>query len=539
LIPHCAFVKPLQTSSFKFSCGAVIWSALVLANLLISCSGSEKEPETKIVLLAGKKSHGPGTHEYIKTVRLIKAMLDRSPNLPNVSTEIYYGGWPEDAATLDDADLILTISDGRDGPLFSPVPFMTEERMAVIRKQMNRGCGLALIHFSTFASDHFGSDILEWSGGYFDWQGDDGERKWYSAIETLKSEVHLNRDHEISNGISQTFTLEDEFYYKIRFKDNDSRLTPLLEVPELETVQDMGKVVAWCVERSDGGRGFATTTGHFFYNWQNPEYRTLMLNAIAWSAGLDVPDAGVKSDYFTDAQVTDILFGKSSKALILTGNNHPAHDWQMTTPVIRQALEAGGVLHVDVSTDIEDLHYYDLSDYDLLVMNYCNWEDSVGLSSNSKDAFSSYVSGGGGLVLVHFSNGAFHSSLPGASASDWPEYRRICRRVWDHDADSGHDEYGKFRVSPTNFQHPITRGMQSFETEDELYYNQKGELPIEPLLVARSSDTGDDQPLAWAYTYGDGRVFQTVLGHDVKSLGTPEVQALLTRGALWTMDKLQ
>jgi len=81
--------------------------------------------------------------------------------------------------------------------------------------------------------------------------------------------------------------------------------------------------------------------------------------------------------------------------------------------------------------------------------------------------------------------------------------------------------------------------MQSFETEDELYYNQKGTLPIEPLLVARSNDTGDDQPLAWAYTYGDGRVFQTVLGHDVKSLGTPEVQALLTRGALWTMDKLQ
>ena len=159
-----------------------------------------------------------------------------------------------------------------------------------------------------------------------DLAGDDGERNWYSAIETLKSEVELNRDHEISNGISQSFTLEDEFYYKIRFKDNDSRLTLLLEVPELETIQDKGKVVAWCVERTDGGRGFATTTGHFFDNWQNHEYRTLMLNAIAWSAGLDVPDAGVKSDYFTDAEVTDILFGKSSKALILTGNNHPAHD---------------------------------------------------------------------------------------------------------------------------------------------------------------------------------------------------------------------
>ena len=153
---------------------------LGLVAFLLLGMGCAQNPEvqehTKIVLLAGKKSHGPGDHEYIKTVRLIKVLLDEAPNLKNLYTEIHYNGWPEDVTTLDDADLILTISDGRDGPLYSPVPFMTEERMAVMRKQMDRGCGLALIHFSTFASDHFGGDILEWSGGYFDWQGDDGER---------------------------------------------------------------------------------------------------------------------------------------------------------------------------------------------------------------------------------------------------------------------------------------------------------------------------------------------------------------------------
>ena len=142
-------------------------------------------------------------------------------------------------------------------------------------------------------------------------------------------------------------------------------------------------------------------------------------------------------------------------------------------------------------------------------------------------------------MIIHFANGAFHRSLPGAASSDWPEYRSICRRVWDHDANSGHDKYGNFAVAPTEIQHPITSGINSFETEDELYYNQQGELPIEPLLVARSKDTGNNEPMAWAYFYGEGKVFQTVLGHDFKSLSTSEVQRLLNRAALWTMGKLE
>jgi type 1 glutamine amidotransferase len=59
------------------------------------------------------------------------------------------------------------------------------------------------------------------------------------------------------------------------------------------------------------------------------------------------------------------------------------------------------------------------------------------------------------------------------------------------------------------------------------------------LLTARSKNTGEDEPMAWAYTYGKGKVFQTVLGHDVKSLSSPEVQKLLNQGSLWIIDKLE
>ena len=68
-------------------------------------------------------------HEYLKTVRLLKVMLDEAANLEGIETNIVYDGWPEDEAVLDDADLVMTISDGQDGHIGYLVPFMEEDRM--------------------------------------------------------------------------------------------------------------------------------------------------------------------------------------------------------------------------------------------------------------------------------------------------------------------------------------------------------------------------------------------------------------------------
>ncbi|HSJ68184.1 MAG TPA: ThuA domain-containing protein, partial [Anditalea sp.] len=299
-----------------------------------------------------------------------------------------------------------------------------------------------------------------------------------------------------------------------------------------------GNAVAWAVERKDGGRGFSTTMGHAHSNWEIDDFRKLILNGIVWAAGVEVPSKGVDVKYYTDREVTKHLFDKSSKALILTGNNYPGHPWEETTPLIKEAIEERSPIHVDVSYNIEDLGQYKLEDYDLLILNYANWEDPTGLSEASKKAFTNYLSGGGGLMVIHFANGAFHYSLPGAEESDWPEYREIVRRVWDHHSDSEHDNYGKFTVNITSHQHPITSGIDDFETMDELYFNQKGEKPITPLLSGKSEITGDEEPLAWIYNYGEGKVFQTVLGHDEKSFQSPEFRKILRNAAMWTGGQL-
>ena len=120
-----------------------------------------------------------------------------------------------------------------------------------------------------------------------------------------------------------------------------------------------------------------------------------------------------------------MLFKKSRKALILTGDNIEAHEWPKTTAALQTLFENKSPFHIDVSTDIEDLGQYNLNDYDLLVLNYCNWNHPKPLSDLSKKSFIDYLSSGGGLMILHFSNGAFHFSLPDAPDTDWPEFRAI------------------------------------------------------------------------------------------------------------------
>ncbi len=49
----------------------------------------------------------------------------------------------------------------------------------------------------------------------------------------------------------------------------------------------------WC--RADGGRGFACTGPHFHASFGNDDLRRLVLNAILWTANIEVPQGGVQS----------------------------------------------------------------------------------------------------------------------------------------------------------------------------------------------------------------------------------------------------
>ena len=507
--------------------------ALVLTGVSLGTAAPKK-----IVLIAGPKSHGPvgnGIHDYSWSAKLLKAMLEHSSIKSQVRVEIAFDGWPRQSDALDDADTIMILSDGRDGDLFSEAPHLASpERVRKVARQMKRGCGLITFHFATFTPERYSRDILDWCGGYFQWE-QNGKRDWYSAITTLESEVQLPApNHPIARGLA-SFRLRDEFYYNLRFAA-DGSVVPIARVPALKGRAPDGDVVAWAKERPDGGRGFGTTCGHFYDNWKNPSFRKLILNAIAWTAHVEVPANGVEAPFFSHDEL-DHLLEKPLRTLILTGNEaHRWHHWEKSTEAILREMKRDPRLRLEVIHDPEDFARKDLREYAVILLNnYANWHDPRPLSEPARQAFLDFVRSGGGVIIIHFANGAWHYSLPNAGASDWPEYRRLVRRVWDHQGKppSAHDPFGRFEVKPTTISHPITDGLRPFEVEDELYVNQAGEEAIEPLLVARSRTTGKDEPLAWCSTYGAGRVFQTLLGHSEKTYDPYETGEILRRAVAW------
>lgn len=264
----------------------------------------------RIILIAGKKSHGPEgnrIHDYPWSVKLLKVLLEESNLRSAVRVETHFDGWPKDDAAIEGADSVFVISDGRDGNLFSEAPHLeTAGRVAFMEKLMGKGCGFGTIHFSTFAPEAFRDQVLRWSGGYFQWETE-GARKWYSAIKVLDADLSLcSPTHPVSRGV-KPFRLKEEFYYNIRFSGEDKALTPLLEVPALPGREPDGRWVAWAREREDGGRGFGTTCGHFYDNWKNDDFRKLVLNAVVWSARIEVPASGVESVYREHEEISSYL----------------------------------------------------------------------------------------------------------------------------------------------------------------------------------------------------------------------------------------
>lgn len=100
-----------------------------------------------IVLIAGKKSHGPvgnRIHDYPWSVRLLKVMLENSNIRDKVKVVMHFNGWPKDQSSLKNADTIMVISDGRDGPGCIP----SEEHFARRRIHHSRKRVFLIFHCS-------------------------------------------------------------------------------------------------------------------------------------------------------------------------------------------------------------------------------------------------------------------------------------------------------------------------------------------------------------------------------------------------------
>ncbi len=267
-----------------------------------AAAAKQNGEKRKVVLIAGKKSHGYGSHEHKAGCMLLAEALEQS-GLP-ITTEVVTEGWPQDASVLDDADAIVIYADGGGRHPFN-------NHIEELNKLTDKGVGIVSIHYGVeVPKGDPGEAFLNWTGGYF-------ETHW-SVNPHWTAKFQKFPTHPVTRGV-KPFSINDEWYYHMRFRENMEGVTPILtDLPPASTLtrpdgphsnnpavkkavleEKQPQHTAWASVRPDGGRGFGFTGGHFHWNWGHDQFRKLMLNAIAWAAKVEVPENGVPSRSLT------------------------------------------------------------------------------------------------------------------------------------------------------------------------------------------------------------------------------------------------
>ena len=289
----------------------------LLTSLTLVVTTLQAADHGKAMFIHGKPSHGPMAHEH----RAGSLILAKALNDAQLGVEAHVlpePGYPKDTAVLADAATIVVFCTGHQGHLLNP-------KLDEFDALMKNGTGVVMIHWATEAKmGKPGKKFLEWMGGYC-------ALNW-SVNPHWSPNFTIFPDHPIANGLTP-FSLNDEWYYHMRFVPDLKGVTPILSaVPGLETLKrpdgdrsgnptvrkavanGESQHVAWAYQRPDGkGRGFGFTGAHNHKSWQNNNFRTVVLNAILWTAHVDVPETGTPSTTPTDAQIKANLDDKRQR----------------------------------------------------------------------------------------------------------------------------------------------------------------------------------------------------------------------------------
>ena len=280
----------------------------------------------KLVLIAGSPSHPPGMHEFRAGTLILERRLAQ---LPGLVVERHDNGWVADEATLDTADALVIYSDGA-----RKHPLKDKDRLGLVGRLVAGGMGLGCMHYGVeVVPEDAGEEFRQWLGGHY-------EHEW-SCNPIWTPTFEEFPDHPVANGV-RPFAVEDEWYFNMRFRDgfdatgpreiDGARFTPILVAKPSDEVRDgpyvypkgpyahiqaakgRDEAMLWTLERPDGGRGFGFTGGHFHRNWQNDEFRKVVVNAIAWLAGFRVPSLGIGTSTVSDAEIGRNLDSKPVRA---------------------------------------------------------------------------------------------------------------------------------------------------------------------------------------------------------------------------------
>jgi Uncharacterized protein conserved in bacteria len=147
------------------------------------------------------------------------------------------------------------------------------------------------------------------------------------------------------------------------------------------------------------------------------------------------------------------------------------------------------------------------------------------LDGGHRDDFDRIMRGGVGLVTIHWASTVTKENLERLGPS-WVGY---LGGTWVSNVGLSGGKSALKRLAP---EHPICRGWQEYEIEDEYYLNPTIEK-ASPLLQVREKG-GKDVIVGWTFEReGGGRSFATTLGHPYKNFQDERFRRMIVNGILW------
>lgn len=229
---------------------------------------------------------------------------------------------------------------------------------------------------------------------------------------------------------------------------------------------------------------------------------------------------------------------KPLRVLLITGGC--CHDYGKQKDVLKAGIEARANIEVtqvhsaDTSTKARFAIYEDpnwAKDYDAVIHDECSADvKDMPYVTNILNAHKEGV----GAVNLHC---AMHSYRTGTE--DWFEFVGL--------QSTSHGPQLPIQIQFTNQNHAIVMGFENWTTiNEELYNNVKIFPKAYPLARGRQvikrkdgTEKTEDFVVAWVNRYGKGKVFSTTLGHNTATVADDRYLDLVTRGVLWSCNKLE
>ena len=193
---------------------------------------------------------------------------------------------------------------------------------------------------------------------------------------------------------------------------------------------------------------------------------------------------------------------------------HPGHDPIERYRMLKKALGVDGI-HLTYTEDLADLRRGVLDRFDGLML-YGNWNQAGPMDPAQEKALLGFVEDGGAFLPIHCASACFG----GSDAF----IKLVGGRFKSH-------ETGVFTTTIVAPDHPVMRGYGGFETWDETYvHDRHGD--DRTILQLR-----DKEPWTWVLKQGQGRVFYTAYGHDMRCWSQPAFHELIRRAILWSVGE--